>query len=57
MARKDLQFQVVFEPTRLGEQPLRVAYDYVIPIKRRTLHKAELLDSPSESVPLERKNS
>jgi hypothetical protein len=57
MARKDLQFQVVFEPTRLGEQPLRVAYDYVIPIKRRTLHKAEPLDSPSESVPLERKNS
>lgn len=57
MTRKDLQLQVVFEPTRLGEQPLRVAYDYVIPIKRRTLHNAAPPDSPSEPVPLERKNS
>ena len=57
MARKDLQLQVVFEPTRLGEQPLRVAYEYVIPIKRRTLRNSAPPDPPSESVPLERKNS
>ena len=57
MARKDLKLQVVFESTRLGEQPLRVAYEYVIPIKRRTLHRAAPADPPSESVPLERKNS
>ena len=57
MARKDFQLQVVFEPTRLGEQPLRAAYQYVIPIKRRTLLNAAPADPPSESVPLERTNS
>ena len=40
LSRRKLRIRAVFEPTRLAEQPLRTAYELLVPIKRIQLRSA-----------------
>jgi hypothetical protein len=37
--RKAFRLRAAYEPTRLGDQPLKTAYDEVVPIRRRRFLK------------------
>ena len=41
MSRKEFILRVAFEPNRLAQESLTIAYELVLPVKRRIVRKAE----------------